>query len=129
MKGDDSMRSYKLALLYGFSVWLIPFIVSFLIFPIKNSQPALFESIMPVVLAICGVVFSNLYFKRVEANFIEEGIMLGIIWLAISIAIDLLMFMWGPMKMTFASYMVDIGLTYLIYPAITIGFGYLLEKR
>lgn len=123
------MKSYKLALLYGFLVWLIPFIVGFSIFPLKTSLPALFESIMPVVLTVCGVFFSNLYFRRVKANFLKEGVMLGVFWFAISVGVDLLMFMWGPMKMTFANYMMDIGLTYLIYPAITIGFGYLIRKK
>ena len=55
--------------------------------------------------------------------------MLGILWSAISVTIDLIMFMQGPMKMSFADYVEDIGLTYLIIPAITIGFGYLIEKK
>ena len=122
------MKSYKLALFYGFLVWLVPFAVAILIFPIRISQPALFESIMPVVLTVCGVLFSNLYFRKVERDFLKEGVMLGVIWFVISLGVDLLMFMWGPMKMTFANYMMDIGLTYLIYPAITIGTGFLIEK-
>jgi len=123
------MKSIKLVLLYGFLVWLIPFIVSILIFPIKTSTPALFESIMPVVITICVVLFSILYFRKLEAGILKEGVILGVLWFAISLGIDLLMFMWGPMKMTFANYMMDIGLTYLIIPAITVGFGYLLQKR
>jgi hypothetical protein len=35
----------------------------------------------------------------------------------------------GPMKMSFADYMKDIGLTYLIIPIVSIGFGYLLEFK
>jgi len=122
------MKSFKKALLYGCLVWLIPFIVSILIFPIKTSLPSLFESIMPVIITICVVFFSILYYRKLEANMLNEGIMLGIVWFAISLVLDLLMFMWGPMKMTFANYMMDIGLTYLIIPAITIGFGYLIKK-
>jgi len=123
------IRSLKKALLYGFLVWLIPFVVSILIFPIKTSNTALFESIMPVVLTVCVVLFLIRYFRKLEADFLKEGVMLGIIWFIISLGVDLLMFMWGPMKTTFANYMMDIGLTYLIVPIITIGFGYLIEKR
>ncbi len=123
------MKSLKAVLLYGFLLWLIPFAVAILIFPIKTSSPALFESIMPVVLTLCVVFFSILYFRKLEAGLLKEGVLLGVIWFAISLALDLLMFMWGPMKMTFADYMMDIGLTYLIFPAVTIGFGYLIEKR
>jgi hypothetical protein len=35
----------------------------------------------------------------------------------------------GPMKMSFADYMADIGLTYLIIPAVTFGLGYSLQKK
>jgi hypothetical protein len=47
----------------------------------------------------------------------------------ISIVIDLFMFMWGPMKMSIGDYMADIGLTYLIIPAITVGAGFLLYNK
>ena len=57
-----------------------------------------------------------------------EGVRLGAVWLAISLFIDLLHFMEGPMKMPLADYLKDIGLAYLIIPIITIGFGYLLER-
>ena len=123
------MKSIKKVLLYGFLVWLIPFIVSFLIFPLKSSNRALWESIMPVVITISAVPFLILYFSKLQAHFLKEAVLLGIIWLAISLILDLLLFMEGPMKMSFADYMMDIGLTYLMIPTISIGFGCLLEKR
>ncbi|HUU28794.1 MAG TPA: hypothetical protein VM123_13365 [archaeon] len=122
------MKSLKRALIYGLFVWLIPFLVSFLIFPLKTSNPPLFESIMPVVITICTVLFAVSYIGKLEVNMFREGILLGIIWLAISLLLDLLLFMQGPMKMTFADYMMDIGLTYLIVPAITVGLGCLKGK-
>ena len=84
---------------------------------------------MPVVVTVSTVLFSNLYFRNVEAAFVKEGILLGLSWLAISVVIDLLMFMQGPMKMTLVDYVKDIGFTYLIIPTVTVGFGFLLEKR
>ena len=117
------LRSFKLTFLYGFLLWLIPFAVSFPIFPLKTSGNPFFETIMAVVLTACAVVFANLYFKKVETNFVKEGVAVGIIWFVIGVVLDLLLFMWGPMKMTFAAYMMDIGLTYLIYPTVSIGFG------
>ena len=123
------MKSIKKALLYGFLVWLIPFIIGFLIYPIRNSNRPLFESIMPVVITISVVLFSVLYFKKLEKKHLQEGIALGIMWFVISIVIDLLLFMWGSMRMTFLDYMADIGLTYLIIPAITIGMGALIGNK
>ena len=123
------MKSLKKALLFGFFIWLIPFLVSVLIFPLWTDARPLFESIMPVVLTICVVFFLILYFRKVEDGFLREGVILGVRWLGISLLIDLPLFMWGPMKMTLADYMMDIGLTYLIIPTITIGAGYIMSKR
>lgn len=114
----------------GFLVWLMPFLASFLIFPLKNTNKSLFESIMAVVVSICVVLFSALYFNKLDTEFLKEGILIGIIWLTISLAIDLLMFMpESPMQMSFTDYMAEIGSTYLIIPTITVGFGYLLKKK
>lgn len=123
------MKSWKKVLLFGFLVWLIPFGVSVLIFPLKTSLPALFESIMPVVITLCVTLFAILYLRKLESNILREGIWLGLMWLAVSIILDLFLFMWGPMKMSFVDYMMDIGLTYLIIPTVTIGFGYLLQRQ
>jgi len=46
------MKKYSKVVLFGFFIWLIPFVVSFLIFPIRESQRALFESIIPVVVTV-----------------------------------------------------------------------------
>ena len=123
------MESIKRTILFGFLLWLIPFVVSIPILPLKEAQSPLFETIMPIALTVCVVFFSILYFKKMKSGFLSESIKLGIIWFVISIIIDLLMFMWGPMQMSFINYMIDIGFTYLIYPIVTIGFGYLLGKK
>ena len=119
------VTNLKLALGFGFLVWLIPFAVAFAIFPIHGSDRILFESIMPVVGVFSVVVFAVLYGRQVKGIVLEELVRLGVLWLAISIAIDLLMFSWGPMKMSLIDYFKDIGFTYLAIPIITAGFGYL----
>ena len=115
---------------FGFLIWLIPFFVSFVVFPLRETNRPLFESIMPVILTIVVLIFSILYFIRLDKDFISEGVLLGIVWLVINIIIDLVMFLSeSDWHMSFSDYMMDIGLTYLIILLIPIGFGYLLEKR
>ena len=80
--------------------------------PPKGHERPLFESIMPVVVTVSTVLFSNLYFRNVEAGFVKEGILLGLSWLAISVVIDLLLFMQGSMQIGSASISV-IGLRQL----------------
>ncbi len=129
MKGVTLMKKYLKLALFGFLTWLIPFVVSFLIFPLRSSYRPFFESIMAVVVAISAVLFTVLYLKKLTIGFLREGILTGVIWFIINIGLDLMLFMEGPMKMSFADYMMDIGFTYLIIPTVTIGFGYLLQRR
>lgn len=124
------MKSIKKGILFGFLVWVIPFVMAILIFPIRNNDRPLFESIMPVVVVLCVVIFTCFYFQKLPGRLLKEGIILGVVWLAISLVLDLILFMPdSPMHMSFIDYLKDIGLTYLMIPAITIGFGYLLEKK
>lgn len=119
----------KIVILYGILIWLGPFLISFLIFPLRDTNRPLFESIMPLVLTIMVVFSSVLYFKKIDRRFIREGFIIGVIWFVINILIDLVLFIpESPMQMTFSEYMMDIGLTYLIIPVITVGFGFLMRK-
>jgi hypothetical protein len=128
LEREPTMKSIGKAIFFGFMAWLIAFIVAIIIYPLKEINPPFFETIMPIVLTVCGVLFSIIYFKGVEANFVKEGLLLGIIFFVLNNVIDLGMFMWGPMKMGLGAYMTDIGLTYLIYPIITTGFGYMIAR-
>ncbi len=115
-------------IIYGILVWLIPFVISFFIYPLKQEENPLFESIMPVVVALATVIFAVLYLKKIGTSYMKETTMIGIAWFLINVVLDLLMFMWGPMKMGFAEYWYDIGVTYLMIPIITIGLGTVMDK-
>ena len=116
--------------LFGFLVWLIPFAVSFVVYPLKAPMYSLFESIMSVIIAISAVAFSYFYLKGIETNFVREGIITGAVWFIIAIIIDLLMFMpVSPMHMNFADYIMTVGIKYLIIPVVTIGMGYMAQNK
>jgi len=65
----------------------------------------------------------------VPTAFVREGVMLGALWLALNVVIDLPLMLTGPMKMTLLEYAADIGLTYLIIPTVTIGIGLARAQR
>jgi hypothetical protein len=117
------MHSIKKAIIFGILVWAVPFAVSFLIFPIRQSNRIMFESIMPDIVAGTVVIFALLYYKNAMAVSVWEGLRLGLIWFAISFLIDLVMFSSGPMKMPFTDYLADVGIVYLMIPIITVGFA------
>jgi hypothetical protein len=121
------MKKYLKIGLFGFLLWLIPFVASVLIFPLRAMQRPLFESIMPVVIAAWAVFFCILYLAGQKSDFQREGLLIGVVWLCMSIVFDLMLFMEGPMKMTLLDYIEDIAITYLMIPTITFGFGYMLD--
>ena len=124
------MNKYVKLVGFGFLIWLIPFLVSFVIFPLRNTHRPLFESIMPVVLVLAVMIISVLYFKKIEKESLKEGVIAGVLWFILSLVIDLLLFLpASPMQMSFSDYMVDIGLTYLIILMIPIGIGFLVREK
>ena len=124
------MNKYVKLVAFGFLIWLIPFLVSFVIFPLRNTNRPLFESIMPVVLVLAVMIISVLYFKKIEKESLKEGLVAGVLWFVLSLVIDLILFLpASPMQMSFSDYMMDIGLTYLIILMIPIGIGALVNKK
>ena len=120
---------WKIVILYGFLLWLIPFLVSFIVYPFKLANSPVFETIMAITLVLVGSIFFILYIKKSDNFNLTEGLKLGILFLIISIIIDLFLFMEGPMKMSFSSYMLDIGLTYLVYPILGALTGYVNDLK
>jgi len=122
------MRSWKQAILYGVLVWALTFVGSLLLFPLKRSSQVLFDSLIPIVLTTVTVVFTNRYLGACKRAYVKEGLGLGLLWVAINWLCDLPFFSTGPMRMSFVNYMADIGLTYLLIPAITLGGGRLAAR-
>jgi hypothetical protein len=120
---ETAMTAWKRAILLGLLVWLLPFVVAFAALAIKQSWRSLFESIMPLTLAIVVVGCGNAYLRRVPQCSVAEAARLGLLWLAISVAIDLPLMLSPPISYTPSEYAADIGLTYVMMPVITIGLA------
>lgn len=111
-------------------MWLVPFLLAFLAFPWRESARPLFESIMAVTVTATAVVLGLGYLRRVERGCGREGVVLGLMWLVMSVLIDApLMLLGGPMKMSFGAYLADIGLTYVSIPVVTWGLAVARASR
>lgn len=119
------LTSLPKAILFGLLVWLMPFVVAFLVFTLREAMRPLFESIMAVAVATASVAVALLYFRGVAGVSLREGLLVGVLWLIICFAIDApLMLFGGPMQMTVGQYAADIGVTYLMIPVIVAGIAY-----
>ena len=121
------MILWKRAALLGFLSWTIPFVISFLLFPLKKSNAPLFGTLMSLVVLLTAAALLNRYFRNRPVS-VKEAVSVGALWLAVNLVFDYLMFSHGPMQMTASSYYSEIGLAYLAIPIFAIGAARLARQ-
>jgi len=113
---------------YGFIVWLIPFGSAIPLLGIMQTDPIFFKTLMIVIGGITAGVCVVLYFNKIEKDFLKEGIVLGIVWMAVSWILDYFVLL--PLsKMPLSRYFLEIGLRYIGILAPTVAIGYVLSKK
>jgi hypothetical protein len=124
------MKSIKKALIFGFLSWLVPFVFSFLFFSPKGElliNQLLFKNIMIVSATWFTAFLIIKYFKIVDKNYVKEGLLLGLLWMVINLVLDMVTLV--PMGKTIGDYLPQIGLGYLMIPAMTVLAGKILENK
>lgn len=108
----------------AFLTWLVPFLAA-----IPFYGPAgltidqqLFKSLMIVVGSISAAVLIAWSFRPVERDYAREAVVTGIVWLLANWALDLIVLV-GLLGMPLPDYAVQIGLRYLVIPAMVIAAG------
>ncbi len=128
---NHTIKRYSRNALYGFLAWLIPFIISFFFYTKEGKLTIdlhLFKSIMIVVGCASAAYLLISYFKKIEAEYLNEGIRVGVVWLVVNILLDLLILV--PMSgMFIADYFAQIGLRYLAIPAMSVSVGTALSNK
>jgi hypothetical protein len=114
------MVLWKRAALLGCLSWLIPFVVSLIVFPLKKVNAPLFGTLMDLVVLVTGAALLRRYFQNRPVS-VNEAVLVGMMWLALNLVFDYPMFAYGPMKMTASAYYSEIGLGYLVLPAFAFG--------
>ena len=110
------MIIWKRAAPLGLASWLIPFGISFLVFPLKKSNAPLFETLMTLIVLVTAGALFQLYFRGRTVS-VHEAVLVGAFWLVVNLLMDYPMFSYGPMKMDAGRYYSEIGLAYLTFPA------------
>jgi uncharacterized membrane protein YpjA len=125
------MNKYLKNILYGFLAWLIPFVASFFFYTRERELTIdifLFKSIMIVVGSFCAAFLLVSYFKKIDADYFNEGIIVGFTWFGLNNILDILILI--PMSgMSIADYFIQIGIRYLAIPAMSIAVGTALQNK
>jgi hypothetical protein len=111
------LKKYFKVVLYGFIAWLVPFVTGFFFYTRDgklNIDIFLFKTIMIIVGSITGAILLVSYFKKINEQYLKEGILIGIIWFCLNIVLD---------------YFAQIGLRYLMIPAMSIAIGAALANK
>jgi hypothetical protein len=122
------MKKFLRLVLFGFLSWIVTFGASICLFGLKKENEHTFEIIMGMVLTLCTVGFTLLYFRKIRTAFFREGVLLGLAFVACNILFDLPMFLAGPMRMPPERYFAEIGIAYFSMAIISIGVGCALRR-
>lgn len=113
---------------FGVILWAVPYVTSIPLLPLMQSDLIFFKTIMIVEGALIGALLTAIYFTKVRADYLREGILLAAIWISISWLLDfaaLLPFT----QQTIPRYFMEIGLRYLAIAAPTVVVGYVMQRR
>ena len=127
------MQSPIRTLLYGIAIWFVWVSLVFAsaqILPAGISGSALFVSMQTVALAALVLGFTVLYLRKVEESSFGEGFLVGLSWVVVMIALDLVHSVVMPeMDPDIGAYLVAVAPSYVVVPIITtLTMGY-LERR
>ena len=121
--------TWRRRLIGAFLTWLVPFACAIPLYGpgglVIDQQ--LFKSIMIVVGSITAAILIVWCFRPVEKNFTHEAIVTGIVWLLANWILDLIVLV-GLLGMTLPDYAAQIGLRYLVIPAMVIAAGVMAEE-
>jgi hypothetical protein len=124
------MRGAVRYLLFGIGVWLIPFALGVAIFPVVDPSTSLFDTAMSIAMSLSAGWMSWLYLRgRVRVG-PKDGLVAGLGWAALAVALDAPLFLLPPhpFQMPANDYVADIGLTYLMVPIIGFFVGLALRR-
>src|SRR5260370_24945250 len=97
-----------------------------ILFALKQWNVPLFGTLMGLAVLLTGAVLLNRYLRN-RTVAVNEAVLVGMLWLVLSLAFDYPMFGYGPMKMTACTYYSEIGLGYLMLPAFAFGAARLAQ--
>jgi hypothetical protein len=123
------MQAPKRALVYGLGVWLGLVAISLILLPAEGKHEALYESIKLTVLVGVALAFAIRYLTRESGVSFREGALVGVVWAAVAIVLDLALFAAGAFNIGLATYFSDVASSYAVMPVIAAPvMGYLQRK-
>jgi len=127
---------WAIALICGFLIWVVPATIDSLLYSYMSSLMNILDTFILVGLLTTAIACTVRYFKTTEGDFLMEGVEIGALWFFMAIALGLITAVVFPAyiprvgaEATIYTFIMGIGVFFLLVPTITIAFGYILEKK
>lgn len=90
---DDIMK-YKLAIIYGITMWVLIILVNMLLNSLLTNHVSIpyLNMVIPLFIIIIIIFFSILYIRNFNSNELLEGLKLGIVFIIINMIGDYIFF-------------------------------------
>ena len=120
----------KLAVIYGILIWIITYIISVIVQPMITSNNTYNNLIIPLFIIIVTGFFGILYIREINEDEVIEGIIAGIIFIAIDIICDVIVFILPKNEFVFMTeFPMHIILMSIITLSIMTLLGYLAQMK
>lgn len=117
-------------LIAGVLSWLVPFLAAVPFYSRDRTLAidlVIFKSIMIVVASVTAAILIVWFFKSVSRSYTHEAVITGLVWLAMNWALDAIVLV-GILGMAVGDYITQIGIRYLMIPAIVIAAGVVADE-
>ncbi|MFA4848785.1 MAG: hypothetical protein WC626_03580, partial [Methanoregula sp.] len=117
-------------LIAGALSWLVPFLAAVPFYGHNGTLAidlALFKSIMIVISSVTAAILIVWFFKSVSTSYTHEAVITGLVWLVMNWALDAVVLV-GILGMAAGDYITQIGIRYLMIPAIVIAAGVITDE-
>ena len=120
----------KLAVIYGILIWIVTYVISLIVEPIITINTPYNNLIIPLCIIIVTGFFGIIYIRNVNEDELIEGILVGILFIAIDIILDTVFFVILHNKnILFSNFLDHIILMSIIMLIITSFLGYLAQMN
>lgn len=82
----------KLAVIYGILIWIVTYVFSLIVQHLIINNTLYNNLILPLIMIIVTGFFGILYIREIKQDEVIEGIIVGIIFIAIDIVCDAIVF-------------------------------------
>ena len=120
----------KLGLICGILIWIFTYLISMLVQVFTSDNMLYNNLILPLIIIIVTGFFGIIYIRNVNEDELIEGILVGILFIAIDIILDTVFFVILHNKnILFSNFLNHIILMSIIMLIITSFLGYLAQMN